>query len=62
MTPNISAVSMPLVNEVANASSGAELRNDVQLAQFRSEKNLELAREFIFTRKAAAGRKFPLSS
>ncbi len=48
---------MPLVDEVANASSGAELRNDVQLAQFRSEKNLELAREFIFTRKAAAGRK-----
>ena len=46
-----------LIGDVTNSSSSAEFRNDVQLAQYRTEHNLELARDFIFTRKAAAGRK-----
>ncbi len=48
---------MPLIEEVTIASSSAEFRNDVQLAQYRTKNNLELARDFIFTRKATAGRK-----
>ena len=47
----------PLIDELVSTSSGAEFRNDVQLAQYRSEHNLELAKDFIFTRKAALGRK-----
>ena len=47
----------PLIKDVVTASSSAKFRNDVQLAQYHTEHNLELARDFIFTRKAAAGRK-----
>ena len=47
----------PLIEDVVSASSSAEFRNDVQLAQYRSEHNLDLAKDFIFTRNAAAGRK-----
>lgn len=47
----------PLIEEVVSASSSAEFRNDVQLAQYRSTHNLELASDFIFTRKASTGRK-----
>ena len=46
-----------LVEEVVSTSSSAEFRNDVQLAQYRTGHNLELARDFIFTRKAASGRR-----
>ena len=47
----------PMIQDFVGTSSGAEFRNDVQLAQYRSNHNLELARDFIFTRKAAPGRK-----
>jgi hypothetical protein len=50
----------PSIEEVVSTSSGAEFRNDVQLSQFRSEHNLELAKDFIFTAKAAPGRKSSL--
>ena len=46
-----------LIQDFVTTSSGAEFRNDVQLAQYRSIHNLELAKDFIFTRKAAPGRK-----
>jgi len=59
MSPNPlqTSSSTPLIEDVASAGSNAEFRNDVQLAQYRTDHNLELARDFIFTRKAAAGRK-----
>src|ERR1039457_729895 len=58
MTPrNPQNTSTPLIEEVVSASSSAKFRNDVQLAQYHGEHNLELAEDFIFTRKAAAGRK-----
>jgi hypothetical protein len=47
----------PIIHDFVSTSSGAEFRNDVQLAQYRSNNNLELAKDFIFTRKAAPGRK-----
>ena len=47
----------PTVEEVVSTSSKAEFRNDVQLSQYRSSHNLELAKDFIFTRKASTGRK-----
>ncbi len=58
MTPrNPQNTLTPLIEDVVSASSSAKFRNDVQLAQYHSEHNLELAEDFIFTRKAAAGRK-----
>ena len=48
---------IPLIEDFVSTSSGAEFRNDVQLAQYRSPQNHELAKDFIFTRKAAPGRK-----
>ena len=34
---------VPVIEDVVSASASAKFRNDVQLAQFRSEHNAELA-------------------
>ena len=45
-----------LVKDVVCANSNAEFRNDVQLASYRSNQNLDLLNGYIFTRKAAPGK------
>lgn len=47
---------VPLIGDVVEACSSEEFRSDVQLVHYRSEHNVSLAGDYIFTRKAAAGR------
>lgn len=45
------------IRDVVKASSSSEFRNDIQLAHYWTEHNLELVKGYIFTRNAAAGKK-----
>ncbi len=54
--PLIEHALVPLIEEVVTCSSNAEFRNDVQIRQFWSSNNLDLAQDYIFTRAASAGR------
>ena len=46
-----------LVDDVVKASTNAEFRSDIQLSSYRRDENLPLVRSYIFTNKAATGKK-----